>query len=79
MLDVRGKKEIEKVPLPSTLQIPLPELRKHIDDIPKEGPVYVSCMVGLRGHIACRILQQNGIDAINVGGGAKLYTQSKLS
>lgn len=79
VLDVRGKKEIEKVPLPSTLQIPLPELRKHIDDIPKEGPVYVSCMVGLRGHIACRILQQNGIDAINVGGGAKLYTQSKLS
>ena len=36
-------------------------------------------MVGLRGHIASRILQQNGIDAINVGGGAKLYTQSKLS
>ena len=79
VLDVRGKKEIEKVPLPSTLQIPLPELRKHLHEVPADGPVYVSCMVGLRGHIASRILQQNGIDAINVGGGAKLYTQSKLS
>lgn len=79
VLDVRGKKEIEKVPLPSTLQIPLPELRKRLHEIPADGPVYVSCMVGLRGHIASRILQQNGIDAINVGGGAKLYTQSKLS
>ncbi|MED9781399.1 MAG: FAD-dependent oxidoreductase [Peptococcaceae bacterium] len=79
VLDVRGKKEIEKVPLPSTLQIPLPELRKRLHEVPANGPVYVSCMVGLRGHIASRILQQNGIDAINVGGGAKLYTQSKLS
>ena len=79
VLDVRGKKEIEKVPLPSTLQIPLPELRKRLHEVPADGPVYVSCMVGLRGHIASRILQHNGIDAINVGGGAKLYTQSKLS
>lgn len=79
VLDVRGKKEIEKVPLPSTLQITLPELRKRLHEVPADGPVYVSCMVGLRGHIASRILQQNGIDAINVGGGAKLYTQSKLS
>ena len=79
VLDVRGQKEIEKVPLPSTLQIPLPELRKRLHEVPADGPVYVSCMVGLRGHIASRILQQNGIDAINVGGGAKLYTQSKLS
>ena len=79
VLDVRGKKEIEKVPLPSTLQTPLPELRKRLHEVPADGPVYVSCMVGLRGHIASRILQQNGIDAINVGGGAKLYTQSKLS
>lgn len=79
VLDVRGKKEIEKVPLPSSLQIPLPELRQRLSEVPAEGPVYVSCMVGLRGHIASRILQQHGIDAINIGGGAKLYTQSKLS
>ncbi|MEE0434736.1 MAG: FAD-dependent oxidoreductase [Peptococcaceae bacterium] len=79
VLDVRGKKETEKVPLPATLNIPLPELRKRLNEVPKDGPVYVSCMVGLRGHIACRILQQNAITAINVGGGAKLYTQSKLS
>lgn len=79
VLDVRGKKELEKVPLPSTLQIPLPELRARLHEVPADVPVYVSCMVGLRGHIACRILQQNGIDAINIGGGAKLYTQSKLS
>ena len=67
VLDVRGKKEIEKVPLPSTVQIPLPELRGRLAEVPADGPVYVSCMVGLRGHIACRILQQHGIDAINLG------------
>ena len=67
------------MPLPSSLQIPLPELRQRLSEVPAEGPVYVSCMVGLRGHIASRILQQHGIDAINIGGGAKLYSQSKLS
>lgn len=79
VLDVRGKKEIERVPMPSTLQIPLPELRARLAEVPKDTPVYVSCMVGLRGHIASRILAQNGITAINIGGGAKLYNQSKLS
>lgn len=79
VLDVRGKKEIERVPMPSTLQIPLPELRSRLAEVPHDAPVYVSCMVGLRGHIASRILAQNGIDAINIGGGAKLYNQSKLS
>lgn len=79
VLDVRGKKEIEKVPMPSSIQIPLPELRGRLAEVPADSPVYVSCMVGLRGHIACRILQQNGIDAINLGGGAKLHAQSKLS
>lgn len=79
VLDVRGKKGIEKVPLPSSIQIPLPELRGRLAEVPADSPVYVSCMVGLRGHIACRILQQNGIDAINLGGGAKLHAQSKLS
>ena len=65
--------------MPSSIQIPLPELRGRLAEVPADSPVYVSCMVGLRGHIACRILQQNGIDAINLGGGAKLHAQSKLS
>ncbi|MDO4281160.1 MAG: FAD-dependent oxidoreductase [Peptococcaceae bacterium] len=79
VLDVRGKKELERVPMPSTLHIPLPELRSRLAEVPADQPVYVSCMIGVRGHIACRILQGHGIDAINVAGGAKLYTQSHLS
>lgn len=78
VLDVRGKKETEKVVMPSSMNIPLPQLRARIGEIPQGQTVYVSCMVGLRGHIACRILQANGFDVVNVGGGAKLYTQAKM-
>lgn len=78
VLDVRGKKETEKVVMPSSMNIPLPQLRARIGEIPQGQTIYVSCMVGLRGHIACRILQANGFDVVNVGGGAKLYTQAKM-
>lgn len=77
LLDVRGDKEIQKVPMPSSHQIPLPVLRDRINELPKDQPIYVTCMVGLRGHIACRMLQAHGYTAINVAGGAKLYHQCK--
>ncbi len=77
LLDVRGDKEIQKVPMPSTHQIPLPVLRDRISELPKDQPIYVTCMVGLRGHIACRMLQAHGYTAINVAGGAKFYHQCK--
>ena len=78
VLDVRGKKETEKVPMPASLNISLPTLRANMDKLPKDEVIYVTCMVGIRGHIASRMLQANGFDVVNVGGGAKLYNQHKL-
>ena len=77
ILNVSTKKEHEKDHLPNALNIPLHELRDHLDELPKDQPIYVHCFIGLRGHIASRILQNNGFDAINVAGGLKLYQQSK--
>ena len=78
VLDVRGKKETEKVPMPASLNISLPTLRANMDKLPKDEVIYVTCMVGIRGHIASRMLQANGCDVVTVGGGAKLYNQHKL-
>ncbi len=77
ILNVSTKKEHEKDHLPNALNIPLHELRDHLDELPKDQPIYVHCFIGLRGHIASRILQNNGFDAINIAGGLKLYQQSK--
>lgn len=78
ILNVSTKKEHEKGHLPNAINIPLHELREHLDELPKNQPIYVHCAIGVRGHNACRILQNNGFDAINVAGGLKLYRQSKV-
>lgn len=75
LLDVRTDREIQKVPMPATHHIPINVLRDRIDELPKDQPIYITCMIGLRGHIACRMLQAHGYTAINVAGGAKLYHQ----
>jgi peroxiredoxin family protein/TusA-related sulfurtransferase len=59
--------------LEDALNIPLDQLRKRIAEIDKEKPVLVYCQVGLRGHIATRILLQNGFKTRNLSGGYKTY------
>ncbi|MFS0783032.1 CoA-disulfide reductase [Bacillus sp. 1P06AnD] len=74
LIDVREPIEREMGYIPGSINIPLGELRDRLDEIPKDQKVYVSCQVGLRGYLAGRILDQNGIKAVNVDGGYKTYT-----
>ncbi|MBN1492971.1 MAG: FAD-dependent oxidoreductase [Candidatus Omnitrophica bacterium] len=73
LLDVRMKTEVKKGAVPHAINIPLPELRKRLGELPKNKPVAVFCQVGLRAHIANRILLQNGFNSRNVSGGYMLY------
>jgi rhodanese-related sulfurtransferase len=41
-----------------------------LSELDPEEPYALTCQVGLRGYIACRILEQHGFDAVNVSGGA---------
>lgn len=44
-----------------------------LDELDKNSEILVYCRVGLRGHIATRILQQNGFRARNLSGGYLTY------
>ncbi|WDQ18064.1 FAD-dependent oxidoreductase [Rhodopirellula sp. P2] len=73
VVDVRGATEIEKAPLQEAsgaIHIPVDELRDRLDELDRNQPTVVSCAVGVRGHIAARILRQNGFDVQNLSGGA---------
>jgi len=74
LLDVRTKMEYENGYIDGFINIPLDELRQQIWELDKSKPVYVTCQVGLRGYIACRILSQNGFDCYNLSGGYRLYS-----
>ena len=73
VVDVRGAGEIEKTPLreaSGAIHIPVDELRERLSELDRSKPTVVSCAVGVRGHIAARILRQNGFDVQNLSGGA---------
>ncbi len=73
LLDTRTKGEYALGHFQDFINIPLDELRNHIDTLDKTKPVYVNCQSGLRSYIACRILAQYGFDAYNFAGGYRLY------
>lgn len=73
LLDVRTPGEYSRGHIEGFKNIPVDELREHLDEIEKEKPVYVICQSGLRSYIATRILEGNGHEAYNFSGGFRFY------
>ena len=77
LIDVRTAGEYERGHIPGAVNIPVDELRENIDKLDTTRPVIVSCQVGLRGHVAARILSGYGIDVANLDGGYLTYTHGQ--
>ncbi|MEW7865125.1 FAD-dependent oxidoreductase [Aeromonas diversa] len=74
VLDVRNPGELDKLGrIPGALNIPLDELRGRLGELPRGKEIIVSCQVGLRGHVASRLLQQHGFAVKNLSGGFKTW------
>ena len=73
LLDVRTPGEYARGHIEGFVNIPLDDLRAHLDRIPQGKPVYVICHSGLRSYLACRILSQNGLTCLNFSGGYSFY------
>ena len=79
VVDVRTAAEVAKTPLAgvhSPLHIPVDELRDRIGELDIAKETVVSCGVGVRGHIAARILKQNGFHVSNLSGGATVRNRA---
>ncbi len=69
LIDVRSASEHRRGGIPGSVLIPVDELRNRLAEVP-QGPLVVHCAVGVRGHIATRILRQHGWDDVrNLDGG----------
>lgn len=77
ILDVREEYEVANGSIPNVINIPLGQLRDRLNEIPKDRKIYVCCQVGLRGYIACTILNQYGYNTSNIDGGYKTYSSIK--
>jgi NADPH-dependent 2,4-dienoyl-CoA reductase/sulfur reductase-like enzyme/rhodanese-related sulfurtransferase len=69
LLDVRNPPELAVEAVPGALNIPLPQLRARLGELPRDTEILVICRSAVRAYYATRILLQNGFTARNISGG----------
>lgn len=69
LLDVRNLPELEVESVPDAVNIPLPQLRARLGELPRDREIAVICRSAVRAYYATRILLQNGFKARNISGG----------
>ena len=68
LFDVRSPQEVEADPVPGAVNIPLPQLRSRLAELPKDKQIASFCRSAQRSYYATRILMQNGFKAVNISG-----------
>ena len=74
LIDVRTAAEFDSGHIKGFFNIPVDELREHIEEFDIRNPVYVVCQSGLRSYVACCILSQHGFECYNLSGGYGFYS-----
>lgn len=74
LIDVRTAEEFDSGHIKGFFNIPVDELREHIEEFDIKKTVYVVCQSGLRSYIACCILSQYGFECYNLSGGYGFYS-----
>jgi rhodanese-related sulfurtransferase len=69
LLDVRQPVELVVESVPGAVNIPLPQLRKRLGELPRDREILVVCRSAQRAYYATRILLQNGFQVRNLSGG----------
>jgi len=78
LLDVRDEEELARFGgLPDAVNIPLSELRNHLDELPRDRKILVFCQKGQRGYLAACALKGSGFEnVVNLRGG---FAQAQLN
>lgn len=79
LLDVRNPPELAVESVPGAFNIPLPELRKRLGELPRDREILVFCRSGQRAYYATRVLLQNGFKARNLAGGMLSRSHAALA
>ncbi len=69
LLDVRNPPELAVEHVAGAVNIPLPELRARLGELPRDREILIICRSAQRAYYATRILLQNGFKARNLSGG----------
>jgi len=79
ILDVRTAGEHQVGTIEGSVNISDLELRKRLDEIPRDKNIYLFCEVGFRAYLSTRFLSQMGYNVSNLSGGYKLLKTAKAT
>jgi len=79
ILDVRTAGEHQVGTIEGSVNISDLELRKRLDELPKDKKIYLFCEVGFRAYLSTRFLSQMGYNVSNLSGGYKLFKTAKAT
>jgi len=68
-IDLRHPAELAVEQAPGVVNIPLPQLRQRLAELPRDREIHVICRSGQRAYYATRILLQSGFKARTVARG----------
>jgi rhodanese-related sulfurtransferase len=78
LIDLRNPDELKEAgKINGALHIPLPRLRKRLEELDPDKNYILFCAIGLRGYVGYRIMSQKGLKAKNLGGGYKTFLGAK--
>jgi rhodanese-related sulfurtransferase len=69
LLDVRQPEELAVEGVAGALNIPLPQLRSRLGELPRDREIHIICRSGQRAYYATRILLHHGFAARTIAGG----------
>ena len=73
LIDLRTESETARGMIDGAINIPLDELRDHLDKLDRSKTILVYCRSGQRSYIGARILEGHGFRAKSLSGGYMLY------
>ena len=79
VLDVRNSRELTQGRIEGSVNIPLNHLRERMHELPRDRPVLVHCAGGYRSSIAAGMLQQQGIEVIELAGGLAAWQAASVA
>ena len=76
VLDVRSATEHAQGHVPGARHIAYPRLPAHLGELPRDKPIIVHCLTGVRSARATALLQARGYQAANLSGGISAWIAS---
>lgn len=78
VIDIRSKEEFEKETYPGAINIFWEEFENHIDEVPKDKPVYLLCYTGQRSDEMAESFSKKGYEIYSIENGYHSYLRLKL-